>query len=249
MSEMKEYRQGVPCWVDLATSDRAAALDFYRAVFGWDFGAPDAEQDSYTQARLRGKAVAGVFVPGRPGVPVTWTTYLATNDVDVTAKAVTEHGGRLLTGPMDVASGVRVLVAIDPTGAVFGAWQGATGAELVREPGTLTWNVELTNDAPAARSFYAEVFGLHVNDPISEVFDYTTIQVDGDDVGGIWAVGDSLPHWRVYFGVADTDATAAAVRAAGGRVDSEPIDTPYGRMVTFTDPQGGSFAVLSVSAG
>jgi predicted enzyme related to lactoylglutathione lyase len=176
---MSEYRQGVPCWVDLATSDRAAALEFYGAVFGWAFGAPEAGQDSYTQARLLGKAVAGVFVPGRPGVPVMWTTYLATDDVDVTAKAITEHGGQVLTGPMDVAAGVRVLVAADPTGAVFGAWQGVTGAELVNEPGTLIWNEVLTNDAPAARAFYADVFGLHVNDPISEEFDYTTIQVDG----------------------------------------------------------------------
>ena len=78
--------------------------------------------------------------------------------------------------------------------------------------------------------------------------DLATSDLDGDDVGGIWAVCDAQPHWRVYFGVADTDATAAAVRAAGGRVDSEPTDTPHGRMATFTDPQGGSFAVLSVSA-
>jgi hypothetical protein len=245
---MSEYRPGVPCWVDLATSDRAAALDFYGAVFGWDFDEP-TEQDAYTQARLRGKAVAGIFVPGRPGIPVTWTTYLATEDADITAKAVTEHGGQILSGPMDVAESVRVLVASDPTGAVFGAWQGTSGAELVNEPSAPYWNELLTNDAPAARDFYAEIFGVHVSAPISEDFDYTTIQVDGHDVGGIGAYGDDTPpHWRVYFGVADTDATAAAVRAAGGRVDSSPADTPYGRMATFTDPQSGSFAVLSVSS-
>jgi predicted enzyme related to lactoylglutathione lyase len=39
-----------------------------------------------------------IFVPGRPGIPVTWTTYLATDDADTTAKAVTEHGGQVLTG-------------------------------------------------------------------------------------------------------------------------------------------------------
>jgi hypothetical protein len=249
MSEMSEYRQGVPCWVDLSTRDRPAALDFYGAVFGWDFGEPDAEQDSYTQARLGGKAVAGVFVPGREGVPVVWTTYLATEDADVTAKAITEHGGQLLVGPMDVAAGVRVLVAVDPAGAVFGAWQGAPGAELVNEPGTLYWNELLTGDAPAACEFYAAVFGLHIREPMANAVDYTTIQIDGRDVGGITASASTPPYWKVYFGVADTDATTAAVRAAGGRVDSEPTDTPFGRLATFTDPQGASFAVLSVSAG
>jgi predicted enzyme related to lactoylglutathione lyase len=249
MSEMSEYRQGVPCWVDLATSDRGAALDFYGAVFGWDFDEP-TEQDAFTLARLRGKTVTGIFVPGRPGVPVAWTTYLATDDADTTAKAVTDHGGHVLTGPMDVADGVRVLVAVDPTGAVFGAWQGTFGAELVNEPGAPYWNELRTNDAPAARDFYAEIFGVHINTPMSDDFDYTTIQVDGRDVGAIGVHGDGTPpHWRVYFGVADTDATAAVVRAAGGRVDSEPTDTPFGRMAMFTDPQGGSFAVLSVSSG
>jgi len=28
---------GVPCWVDLATTDVAAARDFYGAVLGWSF--------------------------------------------------------------------------------------------------------------------------------------------------------------------------------------------------------------------
>jgi predicted enzyme related to lactoylglutathione lyase len=32
-------------------------------------------------------------------------------------------------------------------------------------------------------------------------------------------------------------------------VAGEPTNTPYGRVATFTDPQGGSFAVLSVSTG
>ncbi len=71
--------------------------------------------------------------------------------------------------------------------------------------------------------------------------DLATSDLDGDDVGGIWAVGDAQPHWRVYFGVAATDATAVAVRAAGGRVDSEPTDTdghvhrPTGRFVRRTE--------------
>jgi predicted enzyme related to lactoylglutathione lyase len=51
-----------------------------------------------------------------------------------------------------------------------------------------------------------------------------------------------------YFGVADTDATAAAVRAAGGVV-TEPYDSPYGRIAHCTDPAGASFALLSVSDG
>ncbi|HEX4705297.1 MAG TPA: VOC family protein [Pseudonocardiaceae bacterium] len=258
MSEMTDYRQGTPCWVDLATDDQPAAKDFYRTVFGWDYGDADVQRDSYTRAALRGKTVAGIFVPGRDGVPVVWTTYLATDDADVTAMAVTEHGGQLLTDVMDMDGRGRVLIGVDPTGGVFGVWEGpedgAQGAELVNEPGALVWNELMSRDAPAARSFYTAVFGVRHSDPMSEDFDYTTIQVDGQNVGGIGAIGDTLPadvpsHWSVYFGVTDTDATVEAVRTAGGKVVGEPHDTPFGRQAVCVDPQGATFAVISLSAG
>jgi uncharacterized protein len=258
MSEIKEYQQGVPCWVDLATSDQPPAIQFYRAVFGWDYGDPAVDRDSYTRATLRGKAVAGIFVPGRAGVPVVWTTYLATDDADVTAMAITENGGQLLTGVMDMEGEGRLLVAADPTGGVFGAWEAgpeddAHGAELVNEPGALIWNELITRDAPAAREFYAAVFGVGFSEPMSADFDYTTMRVDGRDVGGVGAIGADMPaelpsYWATYFGVADTDATVEAVRAGGGTVVREPFDTPYGRMATVVDPQGAEFSVMSVSA-
>ena len=42
---------------------------------------------------------------------------------------------------MDVGTQARMLVAVDPAGAVFGAWQAGehTGAQLVKEPGAFTW--------------------------------------------------------------------------------------------------------------
>ena len=33
--EMTEYEHGVPSWVDLGTSDPAAAAAFYGGLFGW----------------------------------------------------------------------------------------------------------------------------------------------------------------------------------------------------------------------
>ncbi|HEY0803765.1 MAG TPA: VOC family protein [Pseudonocardiaceae bacterium] len=250
MSEMTKYPRGVPCWIDLATDNLPAALDFYRAVFGWDFDEAETGRDPYTTVRLRGKPVAGIFVPGRDGIPVVWTTYLASDDADVTAKAITEHGGGLLTGVMDVPDEGRLLVATDPTGAVFGVWQGlagAGGAELVNEPGTLIWNELLTADPATAREFYAAVFGIGIGEPFENEADYTSINVDGRDVGGL-GVGDVgvPPHWGVYFGVADTDATVAAIRAAGGRIEREPFDSPYGRQARCADPQGARFSLLSV---
>jgi hypothetical protein len=249
MSEMTTYIQGTPCWVDLATGDLPPALDFYRAVFGWDFDEPETDRDSYTTARLRGKPVAGIFVPGRAGIPVVWNTYLATDDVDVTAKAIAEHGGELLTGVMDVPGEGRLVVASDPTGGVFCAWQalGEAGAQLVNEPGALIWNELITTDPGAAREFYAAVFGIGIDEPLKGETDYTVFTAGGRSVGGI-AIGAAgvPPHWATYFGVADTDATAAAVRAAGGSVTREPYDSPWGRIAGCVDPQGARFLLLSV---
>jgi uncharacterized protein len=256
MSEMTEYPQGVPCWVDLATNDQPAAKEFYRTVFGWDYGDAAADRDSYTRAEIRGKAVAGIFVPGREGVPVVWTTYLATDDADATAMAITEHGGQLLTGVMDMEGVGRMVIAADPTGGVFGAWESPDdsmqGAELVNEASTLVWNELMSRDAPAARSFYAAVFGVQIGEPMSADYDYTTFKVAGRDVGGIGEISDTLPadvpsHWSVYFGVTDTDATADMVRVAGGKVVADPHDSPFGRIAVCVDPQGATFAVISLT--
>jgi predicted enzyme related to lactoylglutathione lyase len=250
MSEFTDYAQGTPCWVELSTGDLAGALDFYRAVFGWEYDEPMTDRDSYTIVRQRGKAVAGIFVPGLPNVPTVWGTYLAANDAEETMKAIAEHGGQAITGLMDLSSGGKIQIAADPTGGVFGVFQGM-GAQLGNEPGTVIWNELLTTDTGAARAFYAAVFGLTISEPFDNAPDYTSIHLaDGHEVGGIGALTEGGPaHWLTYFGAADADATAAAVRAAGGSVTTEPFDSPYGRIAFCADPAGATFALLSASGG
>lgn len=258
MTDMTAYRQGVPCWVDLWTKDRPAAMDFYAAVFGWEYEVAPPEQHSYTIAKIGGRSVGGIVTPpGNDNAPVTWITYLSADDLDDVLGAAGEHGGHSLTGAINVpgADGIRIAVLLDPSGATVGAWQakGNRGAEAANEPGSVIWNELMTRDAKSARVFYEDVFGVGISDPMSADFDYTTVRVDDRDIAGIWSVGENVPaevpaHWEVYFGVADTDATAAAVRANGGVVLGEPKDTPYGRMASFTDPQGGAFSVMSVAS-
>jgi predicted enzyme related to lactoylglutathione lyase len=254
MSEIAEYQQGTPCWVELYTPDRPAAMDFYGAVFGWEYRVAPEEQHSYTEALLRGRTVAGLLTPPGPPQPPMWVTYLAIDDLDKGLAAVAEHGGQALTGAIDVPGdqGVRIALLQDPTGGVVGAWEAKnrTGAQLANEPGTQIWNELMTGDPAAARSFYAAVFGVRINDPMSEDFDYTTIRSGGRDVGGVGAAADGVAaHWDTYFAVADPDAVAELVRAGGGTVVSAPVDTPYGRMATCQDPQGATFNLMGVTGG
>ena len=37
MSEREQYPAGVSCWVETLQPDPRGALDFYGALFGWEF--------------------------------------------------------------------------------------------------------------------------------------------------------------------------------------------------------------------
>ena len=253
MTEITEYGSGTPCWLDLWTPDRPAAMDFYASVFGWDYVVAPEEQHFYTMAKVRGLDAAGLVTPpGNPDAPTVWFVYLATDDIDATAAAIKEHGGQVFAGPIEVpgSDAIRFVLAVDPSGGMFGAWQAAgnRGAEVANEAGSFVWNELMTQDPAAARTFYAAVFGLEISEPLSPDFDYTTIKVGGRDVGGIGKADEGVPpHWGTYFAVADTDATVATVREAGGAVIGDAHDSPYGRVAVCADPQGAVFSVMGVA--
>jgi predicted enzyme related to lactoylglutathione lyase len=52
----------------------------------------------------------------------------------------------------------------------------------------------------------------------------------------------SSSRWGTLFEVADTDATVASARAAGGTA-TDPKDFVYGRVASITDPFGATFEV------
>ncbi|MGW2559357.1 VOC family protein [Streptomyces sp. NPDC001514] len=240
---------GGPCWAELGTGDMAAAQVFYETVFGWRMVTdPRAEAGGYTMARLGDAAVAALTPLYQPEQPTAWTISFATKDTDATATAVTDAGGTLLTGPMDVFEEGRFAVVADPEGAVFSLWQGRNfaGAELLNAPGALGWVELLTRDPAEAKRFYRAVFGWTVN--VSE--HYTQWGVDGNDFGGLLKMADErfppeVPaHWLPYFQVTDVDAAAHTATSAGGGVLLEPVEMEDGlRFAVLHDPQGAPFGV------
>jgi uncharacterized protein len=247
----ERWPAGTPSWVDLATSDREAAWGFYGTVFGWKIVDTGEEFGHYGMAEIDGRSVAGLAgaMPGDPSPP-HWTTYLASDDADATAGAITANGGTVVFGPTDIGEQGRMLVASDPTGAFFGVWQAGRhiGATLVNEPGAVVWNQLNTGDVARAREFYAAVFGYTY-----QLGDDGSVTIDGAGPGGVIGGMSSLdgfppgvpPHWGVFFSVADADASAEAIAGGGGQVQSGPMDMPFGRMAVAADPQGAVFAVIS----
>jgi uncharacterized protein len=258
MPEMTSYRPGTPSWVDFASPDLDASIEFYGGLFGWDVPeSENAEQTGgYRQAMKDGKPTGGMMPQMQEGQPSAWTTYVSVEDAAATAAAVKEAGGTVMAEPMAVMDLGTMAIFADPTGAVFGVWQPGTfaGAGVVNEPGAISWNELNTRDLAGAREFYGAVFGWDFrDDDMGEAGSYTTILLGESMVGGILdmaerEVPEAVPaHWQVYFAVEDTDATVEAAKQAGGGVMLEPIDIPAGRFSILTDPHGASFAVIALS--
>jgi uncharacterized protein len=248
----RKWPAGVPCWADLTVPDVPAAQDFYAAVLGWSFTDTADEYGGYVIGQVNGAAAAGIGPTPQPGIPSAWTLYLASDDVDGTAKQITDAGGTMLLPPGDVGPLGRLCVAADPTGAVFGVWQagGHLGAELHSEPGGITWEDLRTTDPDAAAAFYQSVFGYELNPLEMAGPGYNTFHLPGDPapLGGMGpmfgAPEGTPPHWLVYFGTADVDAALAAAREHGGTQPMEPHDSPYGRMGAVMDPFGAVFTLV-----
>ncbi|WP_031067126.1 VOC family protein [Streptomyces sp. NRRL WC-3742] len=242
-----------PCWVELGTSDPAAAKAFYGELFGWR-AVTDVrpEAGGYTQMHL-GEAPAAAITPiYAPQQPVAWTVSFAVAEADATAASIEGAGGRLLMGPADVFDLGRFAVAADPSGAVFTLWQARAfpGAGVFNEPGSLGWVELLTREPESALAFYPKVFGWSVA-PSEQ---YTQWGLAGQDFGGMLVMGENFPpqvppHWLPYFSVADVDLTVGRATGLGADVLMPATDVPDGpRIAVLRDGQGAAFGVYLAGA-
>jgi uncharacterized protein len=113
-------------------------------------------------------------------------------------------------------------------------------------PGTPSWIDLSTPDGDGSVSFYENLMGWTATEPQAETGGYRLFQQDGSSVAGV------MPHmqegqptfWATYVSVADADATAEKVAAAGGTTVVAPMDvTDIGRMAVFIDPTGAAFGI------
>jgi hypothetical protein len=247
------WGDGTPCWVDLGVADIAKAGAFYAALFGWEVQLGPPEAGGYSLCLKDGRQVAGIGpAMGPDGAPSAWTTYLAASNADETAGKIKASGGQVLVEPMDVMDQGRMAMAADPGGAVFGLWQARqhTGVRLANEPGSLTWNENLSRDFDGNKAFYQAVFGFEYGDIGDTRFRYATLKAGGSEVGGIGELDSGLPaevqaHWSVYFAVEDTDAAVATASGLGGATVRPAWDSPYGRIAVVADDHGAVFSLIS----
>lgn len=245
------HTPGTPCWVSLMVHGLEATEEFYGALFGWEFRPGPRQLGPYVRALHDGCPVAGIGVlPPDRQLPVAWTPYFASDDVDLTADAVRSCGGTIGVGPLDAADAGRLAIGSDPSGAVFGIRQASarTGPAVTGVPGAPAWNELTTYDAAHVAKFYETVFG-HEEHTDSPAADHVTLHLAGRPVAAVHGLGNALPrdrgpHWTTYFVVTDVDDAVDRVRDLGGQVLAPPHNSDHGRVAMVADPEDARFALL-----
>lgn len=258
MGERTSHSPGTFSWVDLATTDLEGATAFYEGLFGWQHqDNPIGDGAVYRMFQLGGKQVGAASQQRDEershGVPPHWNNYVTVAAVDDTAGKVNGLGGNLMMDPFDVFDSGRMTVLSDPTGAILSLWEPRAhiGAQLVNDPGALTWNELSTTDFDRAKAFYAELLGWRYEDVGPAEMPYAMIY-NGDRMnGGLRPLGDQErqmgvpPNWMPYFTSADVDRSAASVAELGGQVMAGPMSVQQDRRIAVTrDPQGAVFALF-----
>jgi uncharacterized protein len=251
MTEFTRHEPGTFTWTDLSTSDLDAAIGLYTDLFGWDVSKEDVPDGGvYALFRIKGKdvAAASALREEEKGVPPHWNVYVTVTDAEQAAKQAEAAGGSIVAPTFDVMEYGRMAVIADPTGAMFCVWEPKAniGAQLLGEPGALSWAELSTNDTDKAGAFYAELFGYSLT-PFGPEGSYTVFQKGETQIAGMMKtpVEGMPPSWGVYFASEDVDTVFKKVKAAGGQAFMEPEDMPeIGRIAVLADPQGAAFGVV-----
>ena len=252
---MAVQREGTPCWTDAMFSDVEGAKDFYGELLGWTFGESMSEYGNYTQAYANGNAVAAVVppMPGQEGQSA-WCLYLASDDAAATAQRIRAAGGDVLMEPMQVGDFGTMVLAREPSGAVFGVWQAGTheGFEVRGVTGAYCWAEVYTREAERADAFFRSVFPYRLQKLEDESVDFTVYNLGEETVLGRMRMTEDFPpevpsYINVYFTVDDCDEAVAKATGKGAVLRFGPMDSPFGRFAVLSDPQGATFSVIDLA--
>ena len=256
MHTVTKYPHGTFSWADTSSTDSVAAKRFYMELFGWSKqDIPVGGGMTYTMFQHQGHHVAALSEATpealEQNIPSHWSCYVTVDDVDALLPVVTENGGQIVFGPMDVFDSGRMAFLMDPTGAMLGLWQarGHIGAGIVNTPGAMCWNELWTKDAEAAKAFYATLFDWEYT---ADEHGYNIISNNGRFNGGILQMDDSMgeapPMWNVYFSVADIDESIARAAELGGNIVIPKMQAgETGQFSYLADPAGAHFYIIQLN--
>ena len=113
-------------WIDMTVEDASSLRNFYQKVVGWNV--EDTNMGDYSDYTMMspgdGDAIAGVCHArgSNADQPGGWMIYITVADVETSAAACVENGGKLVIEPRGLAGG-RFCVIEDPNGATSALYQ------------------------------------------------------------------------------------------------------------------------------
>jgi len=150
---------GAFVWHDLVTPDPAGSRAFYKAMFNWTFEDGKGIDPGYTIIRHEGQPIGGIVPLQRTGADAPtaqWLAYVTVSDVDRSAAAFRDAGGRVIRDPVNARKDLRVAVVSDPQGAPLGLASRGPQVEDTRVPALnrWLWMDYVARDPAGALSFY-----------------------------------------------------------------------------------------------
>ena len=116
-------------WIELTTTDEAAAAKFYGDVFGWKVtngkdGGPAGPND-YGHIENAGTMIGGIPPASMrdPNAPPNWLIYVEVADTAAATEKAKALGANVVVGPMDIGESGKISVLQDPQGAFFALHQ------------------------------------------------------------------------------------------------------------------------------
>jgi predicted enzyme related to lactoylglutathione lyase len=120
-----------------------------------------------------------------------------------------------------------------------------------RLPGKFVWADLVTDDVPAARTFYTDLFGW----TFQTIGTYTVMANLERPICGLFQrprpkEGSAQPRWFGYISMSSVSRTERTVTKLGGRVLFPAQEFPKrGEQAVFADPEGAVFGVVKSSSG
>ena len=250
---------GRPLWYELMTTDMKAAEAFYKAVVGWTSAPFEGSPQPYTVFNRSGNVpVGGVLTaPDGMNAPPFWAMYVGVPKLEDAAAHITRLGGSECSPVIAIPNVGRMQMMKDPQGAAFYIFEpaNAPGPEGDAQVGEGSWHELMTTDAPAAMTFYNEVFGWQPSEAMDmgEMGKYQMFNRPHGMIGGMMNKSKEMaqvpPHWAIYFRVPDINSATERIKASGGQILNGPMEVPGGDwIVNAMDPQGAAFALHARAA-
>jgi len=250
-------------WLELMTTDAKAAAGFYAKVAKLKTQ-PAPFEKTYTMFVGSGRPMGGLMVlagDATPsGTPPSWLSYIATPDVDETARKAESLGGKIIKPPAPVPDGGRFAILLDPQGAAFAIYaypqaQSGDAASTDVPLGHSSWHELATSDHAAAFSFYQQLFGWQMTSSMDMgpqgIYRMFGPAGTRDPFGGMYNKAPGSPggpNWLPYIKVTDARPATQAAKKNGAQILNGPMQVPGGGWISMgIDPQGAAFAVHSVA--